>query len=59
MGAYTIDNTLREKWSGRQTAEVENFDGKNVDELIKIHQIRQFSPIKIFCHTVFHMPKWF
>jgi len=41
MGAYTSDNTLREKWSGRQTAEdyqQKNFDGENVDNLIKICQ---------------------
>jgi len=27
----------------------ENFDGENVDELIKIHQIRQYFPPSKFC----------
>jgi len=54
MGTYTIacDNALREKvvWqvNGRRLS-VENFDGENVDELIKIHQIRQYFPLSKFC----------
>jgi len=46
MGVYTIDNALREKWSSRQTAEAENFDWENVDELTKIHQY--FPPSKFY-----------
>jgi len=41
MGMYTSDNALREEWSGRQMALIlsaENFDGENVDKLIKICQ---------------------
>jgi len=41
MGVYTSDNTLHEKvvWqaNGRRLSE-ENFDGENLDELIKIRQ---------------------
>jgi len=52
MGAYTSDNTLREKvvWqaNGRRLS-AENFDGENVDELIKIRQIRQYFPPSNFC----------
>jgi len=51
---YTIasDNALHEKvvWlaNGRRLS-VENFDGENVDELIKIHQICQYFPPSKFC----------
>jgi len=51
MGLYTIasDNALREKvfWhtNGKRLS-VENFDGENVDELIKI---RQYFPPSKFC----------
>jgi len=54
MGTYTIvsDNTLHEKvvWlaNGRRLS-VENFDGENVDELIKISQIHQYLPLSKFC----------
>jgi len=48
MGAYTGDNALREKWSGRQRLSVENFNRENVDELIKIRQIRQYFPCQKF-----------
>jgi len=54
MGSYTIasDNALREKFfwhTNDRRLSVENFDRENVDELIKICQIRQyFSPSK-FC----------
>ena len=52
MGAYTSDNPLREKvvWqaNGKRLL-VENFDGENVDELIKIRQIRQYFPPSKFC----------
>jgi len=46
MGSYTIasDNALREKvfWHANdRRLSVENFDGENVDELIKNRQIRQ------------------
>jgi len=49
MGSYTIasDNALHEKvfWHANDRLSVENFDGENVDELIKICKIRQyFSP---------------
>ena len=47
MGAYTSDDALRKKvvWqaNGRRLS-AEIFDGENVDELIKIRQIRQYSP---------------
>jgi len=47
MGAYTSDNALREKFiwqaNGRRLS-VKNFDRENVDELIKICQIRQYFP---------------
>jgi len=52
MGAYTSDNALCKKWSGRQTAlklSVENFDGENVDGLIKVRQIHQYFPLSKFC----------
>jgi len=54
MGTYTIasENALREKmvWhaNGRRLS-VENFDGENVDELIKIRQIRQYFLPSKFC----------
>jgi len=54
MGLYTIaiDNALHEKvfWhaNGRRLS-VENFDGENVDELIKICQICQYFPLSKFC----------
>jgi len=56
MGTYNYniasDNALCEKvvWhANSRRLSVENFDGENVDELIKICQIRQyFSPSK-FC----------
>jgi len=54
MSLYNIasDNALREKvfWhaNGRRLL-VENFDGENVDELIKIRQIRQYFPPSKFC----------
>jgi len=53
MGSYTIasDNALHEKvfWhaNGRRLS-VENFDEENVDELIKIRQIRQYFPRQNF-----------
>ena len=53
MGAYiyTSNNALREKvfWqaNGRRLS-AENFDGENVDELIKIRQIRQYFPHQNF-----------
>jgi len=52
MGStYTIasDNALREKvfWHANDRLSVENFDGENVDELIKIRQY--FPPSKLFC----------
>ena len=32
---------------------MENFDRENIDELLEIHQIRQYFPsVKILCHTV-------
>jgi len=54
MGTNTIasENTLREKvvWHANgRTLSVENFDGENVDELIKIRQIRQYFPPSKFC----------
>ena len=49
MGVYSSDNTLREKvvWqaNGRRLS-AENFDGENIDELIKI---RQYFPPSKFC----------
>jgi len=54
MGTYNIasDNVLCEKvvWhaNGRRLS-VENFDGENVDELIKNSSI--FSSVKILRHT--------
>ena len=54
MGSYTIasDDALRKKvfWhaNGRRLS-VENFDGENADELIKICQIRQYFPPSKFC----------
>jgi len=70
MGAYTIasDNALHEKviWhaNGRKLS-VENFDGENVDKLIKIRQIRQYFPHQNFapCSTtmlndIFFKFKW-
>ena len=52
MGMDTSDNALREKvvWqeNGRRLS-AEIFDGENVDELIKIHQIRQYFPPSKFC----------
>jgi len=51
MGVYTSNNALREKvvWQANsRRLSVENFDRENVDELIKIRQIRQyFHPLKI------------
>jgi len=57
MGTYSYnivsDNALHEKAvsldaNGRRLS-VENFDGENVDELIKIRQIRQnFPPSKFW-----------
>jgi len=51
MGVYTNDNALREKvvWEakGRRLSE-ENFDGENLDELIKICQICQYFPCQNF-----------
>ena len=51
MGAYTSDDALREKvvWQANGRLSVENFDGENVDELIKIRQIRQYFPPSKFC----------
>ena len=49
MGVYTSDNALHEKviWEANdRRLSVENFDGENVDELIKIHEY--FPPSK-FC----------
>jgi len=63
MGTYNIasDNVLHEKvvWhaNGRRLS-VENFDGENVDELIKICQIRQYFPVKILRHMVFDPLLW-
>jgi len=50
MGVYTIDNVLHKKWSNRQTAElsVENFDGENVDELIKFIKFVNIFPCQNF-----------
>jgi len=53
MGSYiiAIDNALREKvfWHvNDRRLSVENFDGENVDELIKIHQIHQYFPHQNF-----------
>jgi len=57
MGVYTSNNAMCEKviWkaNGRKLS-TKNFDGENVDEFIKIHQICQcLSPVKILCHTVY------
>jgi len=56
MGMYTSNNALREKvvWqaNGRRLS-VDNFDGKNVDKLIKIRQICQHFSIKILSHMVY------
>ena len=54
MGSYTIasDKTLREKvfWHANdRRLSVENFDGQNVDELLKIRQIRQYFPPSKIC----------
>ena len=51
MGAYTSDNALRKKvvWQTNGRLSAENFDGENVDELIKIRQIRQYFPPSTFC----------
>jgi len=49
MGEYTIDNTLHKKvvWQANsKRLSAENFDGENVDKLIKIRQY--FLPSK-FC----------
>ena len=63
MSAYNSDNALREKvvWQANdRRLSVENFEGENVDELIKIHQY--FPPSK-FCairYTVhFKSPGWY
>jgi len=52
MGACTIDKALHEKVvqqvNGRRLS-AENFDGENVDELIKIRQIHQYFPPSKFC----------
>ena len=50
MGAYTSDDALREKvfWQANGRLSAENFDGENVDELIKIRQIRQYFPRQNF-----------
>ena len=61
MGAYAIDNALHEKMAKQANGRlsVENFDGENVDELIKIHQIRlyfprqKFAPYGTFAYNVF------
>ena len=47
MGTYTSDNARREKvvWKANdRRLSVENLDQENVDELIKIRQIRQYFP---------------
>ena len=53
MGSYTIasDNALHEKvfWHVNGRLSMENFDGENVDELIKIRQTRQYFPPSKFC----------
>jgi len=55
MGTYSYniasDNALREKvvWHANGRLSVENFDGENVDELIKIRQIHQYFPLSKFC----------
>ena len=50
MGAYTSDDALHEKvvWQANGRLSVENFDGENVDELIKIRQIHQYFPRQNF-----------
>jgi len=56
MGTYSYNiasnNALREKviWhANSRRLSVENFDGENVDELIKIRQICQNFPPSKFC----------
>jgi len=52
IGAYTSDNALGEKvvWQANsRRLSVDNFDGENVDELIKICQIRQYFSLSKFC----------
>jgi len=63
MGTYTIasENALCEKvvWhaNGRRLS-AKNFDGENVDELIKICQIRQyFPPSKFSPYSMYVPPK--
>jgi len=55
MGTYTSDNVLHKKvvWqeNGRKLS-VENFDGENVDKLIKIIKFINIFPVKILCQTV-------
>ena len=51
MGAYTSDNAMREKvaWQANdRRLSVENFEMENVDELVKIRQIRQYFPRQNF-----------
>jgi len=60
MGSYTIasdTDALREKvfWHANDRLSVENFDGGNVDELIKIRQIRQYFPPSKFCAIRYSM----
>jgi len=63
MGSYTIasDNALREKvfWHANdRRLSVENFVGENVDELIKIRQIRQYFPPSKFCAIRYFTTGW-
>ena len=63
----TSDNAQREKVAWQENGKklsAENFDGENVDELIKIRQIRQYFPhqnfapygILVLCHdSYFHL----
>jgi len=51
MGAYTSDNALHKKvvWqANNRRLLAENFDGENVDKLIKNFQIRQYFPHQNF-----------
>jgi len=64
MDTYTIasDNAPHENvvWLANGRLSVENFDGENVDELIKICQIRQYFPPSKFCaiQYIFSEQKW-
>jgi len=52
MGVYTSDNTLHEKmvWQANgKRLSAENFDGENVDELMKICKIHQYFPLSKYC----------